>query len=75
MGDDDSLFEWRADTPVIASHDVWIGHGATVLSGVNIGTDAVVVTGAVVTRDVVTYTIVADVPAEPINSRFDDETA
>ncbi|WP_231188397.1 acetyltransferase [Haladaptatus sp. DYF46] len=76
MGEnDESVFEWRADDRVNVSHDVWIGHGATVLPGVEIGTGAVVASGAVVTHDVDPYTIVGGVPAEHIGVRFDEETA
>ena len=73
--DDESVFEWRADQPVIVGHDVWIGHGATVLPGVEIGNGAVVAAGSVVTKDVDPYTIVAGVPAEPIRRRFPEEIA
>ena len=45
-------------------HDVWIGHGAVVLPGSRIGTGAVIAAGAIVTRDVPAYTIVAGVPAK-----------
>ena len=76
MGDrDNSVFEWRADQPVELGHDVWVGHGATVLPGVTVGTGAVVAAGAVVTRDIEPYSVVAGVPAEPIDRRFDAETA
>ena len=76
LGDnDDSVFEWRADQPVEVGHDVWIGHGAIVLPGVEIGNGAVVAAGAVVTDDVAPYTIVAGVPAEPIRRRFAPEIA
>lgn len=76
LGEDDAeVFEWRATQPVEIGHDVWIGHGATVLPDVEIGTGAVVAAGAVVTRDVDPYEIVGGVPAEPIGRRFDPETA
>jgi hypothetical protein len=69
------VFEWRADQPVEVGHDVWIGHGATVLPDVTIGNGAVVAAGAVVTHDVEPYEIVGGVPARPIDRRFDPETA
>lgn len=69
-GDDDSVFERRADQPVRVGHDVWIGHGAIVLPCVTVGNGAVVGAGAVVTDDVPPYTVVAGVPAEPIRRRF-----
>lgn len=73
--DDESVFEWRADQPVEVGHDAWIGHNATVLPGVTIGNGAVVAAGAVVTHDVEPYTVVAGVPAEPIDRRFSPEVA
>lgn len=73
--DDDTIFEWRADQPVEVGHDVWIGHGATVLPDVTVGNGAVVAAGAVVTHDVAPYEIVAGVPAEPLDRRFDPQTA
>ena len=42
---------------------VWLGAGAMILPGVTIGTKAVVAAGAVVTKDVVSKTIVGGVPA------------
>lgn len=53
--------------------DVWIGHGATLLSGITIGEGAIVAAGAVVTHDVPPYTIVAGVPAKPLKERFSGE--
>ncbi len=68
--DDAAFFDWRRSTPVTIGHDVWIGHGAIVLAGRSIGTGAVVAGGAVVTKDVPPYTIVAGNPAKPIRPRF-----
>jgi len=44
-------------------NDVWIGAHAVILPGVQIGDGAVIAAGAVVTRDVPEYAIVAGVPA------------
>ena len=52
--------------PVRISDDVWIGSNAVILPGVHIGTHSVVAAGAVVTKDVADYTLVAGVPAREI---------
>lgn len=51
-------------------NDVWIAHGATILSGVHIGHGAVVACRSVVTKDVEPYTIVGGIPARPLRQRF-----
>lgn len=56
---------------IIVDDDVWIGYGATIMSGVHIGQGAVVAAGAVVTKDVPPYTIVGGVPAKVIKYRFE----
>ena len=54
--------------------DVWIGYGATIMSGIHIGQGAVIAAGAVVTKDVPPYAIVGGVPARIIKYRFDTES-
>lgn len=54
---------------VIIDDYVWIGVGAIVLGGVRIGEGAVVCAGAVVTKDVPPYTVVAGIPAKVIGTR------
>jgi acetyltransferase-like isoleucine patch superfamily enzyme len=49
--------------------DVWIGANAGVTDGVSIGDHAVVAMGAVVTRDVPAWAIVAGVPAVVVGDR------
>ena len=58
---------------IIIGDDVWIGYGATIMSGVHIDQGAVVAAGAVVTKDVPPYAIVGGVPAKVIKYRFEPE--
>jgi galactoside O-acetyltransferase len=54
---------------IIINDDVWIGSNAVILKNVEIGEGAVVAAGAVVTKDIPPYSIVAGVPAKIISSR------
>lgn len=58
---------------ILVDNDVWIGYGATILSGVHIGQGAVVATKALVTKDVPPYAVVGGVPARVIKYRFPKE--
>jgi acetyltransferase-like isoleucine patch superfamily enzyme len=60
--------------PTVIGSDVYIGVGAIVLSGVSIGDGAVVAAGAVVTKPVPPYAIVAGNPARLVRYRFDERT-
>tara|TARA_R110001592_G_scaffold157620_1_gene388484 strand:- start:4361 stop:5104 length:744 start_codon:yes stop_codon:yes gene_type:complete len=55
-------------------NDVWIGHGAVVMAGVNVGHGAVIARNAVVTKDVEPYQIVGGNPARAIRYRFSEST-
>lgn len=55
--------------PVIIGDDVWIGGRVTILPGVNIGNGSIVGAGAVVTKNVPPYSIVAGNPAKIIKYR------
>ncbi len=59
---------------VSIGNDVWIGSRAIILSDVQIGHGAVIGAGAVVTKDVEPYAIVAGVPARTLRHRFDAAT-
>lgn len=73
--DDREFFAWRREHHVHIGHDVWIGHGAILLPGRGVGTGAVIAAGAIVTKDVPAYTIVAGNPARIVRRRFDERTA
>lgn len=53
--------------------DCWIGFGAILLSGIQIGRGAIVAAGSVVTRDVPPYAIVGGTPAKILGERFTPE--
>jgi len=58
---------------VIIKNDVWIGANSVIMPGVSIGNGAIIGAGAIVTRDVPDYAIVAGVPAEIIKYRFSED--
>lgn len=59
---------------VIIGSDVWLCRNCTIMSGIKIGHGAIVASGAIVTKDVPPYAIVAGNPAKIIKYRFDQET-
>lgn len=74
FGEDDAeFFTQRKDKAVTIGNDVWIGHNAIIMPDVNIGNGAVVGAGAVVTRNVEPYSVVAGVPARKVKMRFPDD--
>lgn len=68
-----SAFPRPAPKRVVVGSDVWIGYRAVIMQGITIGHGAVIGAGAVVTRDVEPYSIVAGQPARHLRFRFDDE--
>jgi acetyltransferase-like isoleucine patch superfamily enzyme len=60
-------------TDTILGADVWMGFSAQVMGGLQVGVGAVVAAGAVVTKDVPPYAIVAGVPAKVIGFRFEED--
>jgi acetyltransferase-like isoleucine patch superfamily enzyme len=61
------------EQPVTIGDDVWIGANASILRGVTLGEGVIVGTGAVVTHDVLSYSIVAGNPARVIRELTADE--
>ena len=58
---------------VTIGNDVWMGHNVNVMSGVSVGDGAVIAAGAIVTKDVPPYAIVAGVPAIVKRYRFSEK--
>lgn len=58
---------------IVLGHDVWIGTHSVVLSGVKIGTGAVIAANSVVVNDIPAYAIAGGNPAKVIKYRFSDE--
>lgn len=67
--DDHSDIYASEPRPVHIGKNVWIGMNATIMKGVTIGEYAIIGAGAVVTKDVPAYAIVAGVPAKIIKYR------
>jgi maltose O-acetyltransferase len=55
--------------PVMIEDDVWIGYRAILQPGVTVGKGAIIGAGAVVTRNVPPYAVVAGVPARILRYR------
>jgi acetyltransferase-like isoleucine patch superfamily enzyme len=58
------------DQSVVIDDDVWIGAGAIILKGVRLYRGCVVAAGAIVTKNVPPYTVVAGAPAKVRKVRF-----
>ena len=57
---------WEVAKAIVIEDNVWIGGGAILLPGIHIGRNAVIGAGAVVTKDVPAFTVVAGNPARVI---------
>jgi len=62
---------WPDKGDTVIGNDVWIGYGATIMPGIQVGDGAIIATGSVVTRHVAPYSIVGGNPAAEIRKRFD----
>jgi phosphonate metabolism protein (transferase hexapeptide repeat family) len=72
---DEEFFAHRRSRTAHIGHDTWIGAGAMIKPEVTVGDGAVVAAGAVVTKDVDPYTIVAGTPAKVLRLRQPPEIA
>ena len=72
VGTDAALAE-APENSIEIGDDVWVGFGAVLLSGITIGTGAVVAAGSVVIHDVEPFSIVGGAPARKIGMRFDGD--
>lgn len=61
--------------PISIGKGVWVGANAIVLAGVDVGEQAVIAAGAIVTKDVPTNCIVAGAPAKVLGQRLEPEIA
>ncbi len=61
---------FQQSRPIFISDDVWIGARVIILGGVHIGKGAIIGAGAVVTKDIPPYAIVAGNPAKIIKFRY-----
>lgn len=73
--DDEAFFAHRKSRRTVIGPDTWLGHGAIIKPEVTIGAGAIVASGAVVTKDVAPYMIVAGIPAVPLRARFAEHVA
>ena len=58
---------------VSIGNDVWIGRGATIMSGISIGDGAVIAANSTVVKNAPPYSIVGGNPARHLKFRFSDE--
>jgi phosphonate metabolism protein (transferase hexapeptide repeat family) len=70
ISDDADFMAHRASRRTVIGPDTWLGHGVIVKPEVTIGAGAVVASGAVVTKDVPPYMIMAGIPAQLLRPRF-----
>lgn len=55
-------------------NDCWVGYDVCFIGGIKVGDGAVVLSRAIVTKDVPPYAIVGGIPAKVIGYRYDEDT-
>lgn len=72
--DELSMYDYKRMIAIKIGSDCWIGEGAFLVGGIEIGDGAIVLAHAVVTKDVPPYAIVGGVPARILKYRYDKAT-
>lgn len=65
---EEKSYPLKGDT--IVGNDVWIGHSATIMAGVQVGDGVIIAANSTVVKDVEPYSIVGGNPAQLIKKRF-----
>ncbi|MES2276351.1 MAG: CatB-related O-acetyltransferase [Bacteroidota bacterium] len=68
----EQCYKEQKSGPIIGN-DVWIGSHSIIMRGVEIGDGAIIGAGAIVTKNVPPFAIVAGCPAKVINYRFNQD--
>lgn len=68
------FYDKEREIAIKIGNDCWIGNDVTFIGGVQVGDGAVVLTRALVSKDVPPYAIVGGIPAKVIGYRYDEET-
>lgn len=69
QADDAAFFALRDARRTVIGHDTWLGHACMIKPDIKVGHGAIVAAGAIVTRDVAPYSIVAGNPARHLRDR------
>lgn len=69
-----NVFDLPEKGDIIVGNDVWFGYNSLIRGGVTIRHGAIIAAGAVVVKDVPSYTVAAGNPAKIVKSRFDKGT-
>lgn len=67
-------YDEKREIVFCVGNDCWIGYDVCFIGGVKIGDGAVVLSRALVTKDVPPYAIVGGIPARIIGYRYDEDT-
>ncbi len=74
MMEEYKFYDMEREIAFQIGNDCWVGNGVSFIGGVHVGDGAVVLSRAIVTKDVPPYAIVGGIPAKVIGYRYDEET-